>query len=129
MRFHVSALLGLAMAAPRLLAQTVGADTMPAAVVQRFVDAANAADVDVMMTRWLQKPSLPSSPAGRRSQAVGTACERSTSACLRGGRASFPFRWNHGSPTGRSSLITSTSRILPGGAKGTLPGYTRWRVA
>jgi hypothetical protein len=73
MRFHVSALLGLAMAAPPLLAQTVGADTMPAAVVQRFVDAANAADVDVMMTTVAPEavfallPSGPPLASGRDS--------------------------------------------------------------
>ena len=50
MRCRLGVLLGLITAAPPLLAQTARPDTTPAAVVQRFVDAANAGDVDAMMS-------------------------------------------------------------------------------
>jgi hypothetical protein len=50
MRCHGLALLGAAISAAPLRSQTTSVDTMPAAVVQRFVDAANVADVNAMMT-------------------------------------------------------------------------------
>jgi hypothetical protein len=43
-------LLGLLAGAPPLLSQATPADTMPVAVVQRFVDGANARDLARMMS-------------------------------------------------------------------------------
>ena len=50
MRVHEITLLGLLAGASPLLAQAAPADTTPVAVVQRFVDGANARDLGMMMS-------------------------------------------------------------------------------
>jgi hypothetical protein len=50
MRVHDLTLLGLLAGAPPLHSQAVPLDTTPVAVVQRFVDGANARDLNAMMS-------------------------------------------------------------------------------
>jgi hypothetical protein len=64
MRCPMGVLLALTIAVPPLLAQVAGPDSTPAAVVQRFVDAANAADVGAMMTGVAPEAVFASLPGG-----------------------------------------------------------------
>jgi hypothetical protein len=50
MRVHEVTLLALLTSAPPLVSQAAPVDTMPVAVVQRFVDGANARDLTLMMS-------------------------------------------------------------------------------
>jgi hypothetical protein len=50
MRVHEITLLGLLASASPLLSQVAPVDTMPVAVVQRFVDGANLRDLPLMMS-------------------------------------------------------------------------------
>ncbi len=59
------ALLGAVVSAAPLRSQTASADTMAAAVVQRFVDAANAADVSAMMTTIAPEAAFGTLPGGQ----------------------------------------------------------------
>lgn len=65
MRCHGLALLGAAIGATPLRSQTASGDTMPAAVVQRFVDAANAADVNAMMATVAPDAAFATLPGGQ----------------------------------------------------------------
>ena len=56
----------LAIAAP-VLAQGAPSDTMPAAVVQRFVDAANARQLDALMSTVAPSATFAGLPEGGRS--------------------------------------------------------------
>jgi hypothetical protein len=50
MRVHELTFIGLLVSASPLLAQAAPLDTAPAAVVQRFVEGANARDLPLMMS-------------------------------------------------------------------------------
>jgi hypothetical protein len=65
MRWHSLVLLGAAVGAAPLRSQTMSVDTMPAAVVQRFVDAANAADLPGMMATVAPEAIFATLPAGQ----------------------------------------------------------------
>jgi hypothetical protein len=65
MKLPVLTLLGLASGGAPLPAQQPALDTLPAAVVQRFVDAANAGNVGAMMTTVAPEAAFTSLPSGQ----------------------------------------------------------------
>jgi len=65
MKRPVLMLLGLAAVTTPLPAQQPTLDTLPAAVVQRFVDAANAANVSMMMSAVAPEAAFVSLPGDR----------------------------------------------------------------
>lgn len=65
------ALLGLLAGAPPLLAQAPPADTTPVAVVQRFVDGANARDLELMMSVVAPEAVFARLPEGQPLLAAG----------------------------------------------------------
>ena len=66
MRVHEITLFGLLACPSPLLSQAAPVDTTPAAVVQRFVDGANARDLALMMSSVAPRLSLPRCRRGSR---------------------------------------------------------------
>ena len=83
MRVHTITLFGLLASASPLLSQAAPVDTTPAAVVQRFVDGANARDLARMMSTVAPEAVLPRCRGVSRWPSGAIASRRSTDACCR----------------------------------------------